>query len=640
MNWLAGAAWPLALLIAAPLVIHLLSRRPPRPQPFAPLPLLERAIKRERRRIQLRRFLLLACRTLAVAGLCLAALLPMLGQPPSGDDNDRGPVTLVIDGSGSMEARNDGGQRFFDVAIDYAESQAQRRPVALVFCGADGQSFLQDQPIPGLQARTLLEDKKPAGYVDLDACVGGIDGSSLLVTDGWGATTKAEGVHIVSRENERDNAGLGAVRVRPLSRGMIELTVTVHGSPGPRRLQLKKSGVVKSTIRLEVAPHGLGEALLTLRLESGHHRLVLELEEDRWLEDNKRELGLTMQGPTHVLAVNGDARSVDYQDELFYLRQAAHALGARDPFRLTEVSLGDERQAPLQEAQVVLLADNSQLDVAFVAELRAFVERGGGLLVSAGPSMDPVALTKSLGDLLPAPIRSRWMALDVDGRPSKQAATTVSVPEDLEFFDQLGLGRAEGLLRTQVWGGINHQSEGDVRWRLTDGRPLLTTDEKGRGRVALISTSLDRDLSDLAIRPGFVPLLRGLLRWLAGQSAGGLDPDLRRGERFSQTLGAQEVQWVGPEKARARTIVEAGQLRFTPPRLGLWRAKEIELGVELRTDERESRPLSQTQRQALASSGGVGDQGLPLWPLLLILAMLALFAESWLTAREVKAAGH
>ena len=199
--------------------------------------------------------------------------------------------------------------------------------------------------------------------------------------------------------------------------------------------------------------------------------------------------------------------------------------------------------------------------------------------------------------------------------PSKQAATTVSVPEDLRFFDQLGLGRAEGLLRTQVWGGINHQSEGDVRWRLTDGEALLTTDEKGRGRVALISTSLDRDLSDLAIRPGFVPLLRGLLRWLAGQSAGGLDPDLRRGERFSQTLGAQEVQWVGPEKARARTIVEAGQLRFTPPRLGLWRAKEIELGVELRTDERESRPLSQTQRQALAGSGGVGDQGLPLWPL-------------------------
>ena len=28
----------------------------------------------------------------------------MLGQPPSEDDNDRGPVTLVIDGSSSMEA--------------------------------------------------------------------------------------------------------------------------------------------------------------------------------------------------------------------------------------------------------------------------------------------------------------------------------------------------------------------------------------------------------------------------------------------------------------------------------------------------------------------------------------------------------
>ena len=98
------------------------------------------------------------------------------------------------------------GDSAFDVAIDYAESQAQRRPVALVFCGADGQSFLQDQPIPGLKLERYSKIK-PAGYVDLDACVGGIDGSSLLVTDGWGATTKAEGVHIVSRENERDNAG-------------------------------------------------------------------------------------------------------------------------------------------------------------------------------------------------------------------------------------------------------------------------------------------------------------------------------------------------------------------------------------------------------------------------------------------------
>ena len=70
----------------------------------------------------------------------------------------------------------------------------------------------------------------------------------------------------------------------------------------------------------------------------------------------------------------------------------------------------------------------------------------------------------------------------------------------LNFFNELGLGRAQGLLRTQVWGGINHQSGGDVRWRLADGRPLLTTDQRGRGRVAMFSTSLDRDLSDLAIR--------------------------------------------------------------------------------------------------------------------------------------------
>ncbi len=597
-------------------------------------------MKRERRRIRLRRLLLLACRTLAVAGLCLAALLPILGLPPEGDRTDRGPITLIIDGSGSMEAKNDRGQRFFDLAVDFAETQARSRPVALVYCGVEGQAFLQEQPVPGLQPRTLLGDKKPLGYVDLDRCVSGIEGQSLLITDGWGASTASQATHLVSKADERDNAGLGAVRVRPLSRGMVELAVTVHGSPGPRRLQLSEAGQVKSTVRLEVAAHGLGEALLTLRLEPGHHRLALELEEDRWVEDNKRELGLTMQGPTRVLAVNGDARSVDYQDELFYLRQAAHALGTRDPFDLTEVSLGEERQAPLQEAQVVLLADSSQLDVAFVAELRAFVERGGGLIVSAGPRMDPVGLNGSLDDLLPAPIRSRWMALDVDGRPSKKAAISVAVPEDPAFFGELGLERAQGLLRTQVWGGVNLQEGGVVRWRLSDGRPLLVTAQRERGRIAALSTSLDRDLSDLAIRPGFVPLLRGLLRWLAGQSAGGLDADLRRGEGFTRPMGGQEVTWIGPQGQRVRSPIEGGQLRFQPPEMGLWRAQGVELGVELRTDERESRPMSQAQRQALAGSGGGPDQGLPLWPFLLVLAMLAMLMESWLTVREVRAAGH
>lgn len=597
-------------------------------------------MKRERRRIQLRRFLLLACRTLLVAAFCLAALLPLLGQPTAPDGGETGPITVVLDGSGSMEATDDRGVRFFDRALDYSQTQARRRPIALIYCGVDGAQVLQEQPTPGLQPRSLMQNLKPQGHVDLASCVAGIEGPSLLVTDGWDTPVSGQAVHLLSKNSERDNAGLGAVRVRSLSRTMVELTVTVHGSPGPRRLSLSKDGEIRSTVQAEIAAHGLGEAVLSLNLAPGHHRLVLELEKDRWPEDGRRELGLTIQGPTRVLAVNGDARSVDYKDELFYLRQAAHALGVRDPFALSEVSLGDERQAPLQDAQVVLLADTSTLDPAFATELRAFVERGGGLLMSAGPRMDPAALDRSLGELMPSRVRSRWMALDVDGRPSKSGAVAVAVPENTEFFDELSLRRAEGLLRTKVWGGLNLQAGGHVRWRLSDGRPLLLTTSRGLGRVALLTTSLDRDLSDLAIRPGFVPFLRGLLRWLAGQSAGGLDPSVRRGEAFQKSLASQGVKWRGPKGQSARTTTEAGELRFAPASLGLWRAVDMDLGVELRTDERESRPASQSQTEALAGGAGSAESGIPLWPYLLVLALLALLGESWLTAREVKAAAR
>ena len=50
--------------------------------------------------------------------------------------------------------------------------------------------------------------------------------------------------------------------------------------------------------------------------------------------------------------------------------------------------------------------------------------------------------------------------------------------------------------------------------------PPAGESELGRGRVLLLTTTVDRDWTDLPIRPGFLPLMQEAARWLAGAPSG------------------------------------------------------------------------------------------------------------------------
>jgi hypothetical protein len=373
-------------------------------------------------------------------------------------------------------------------------------------------------------------------------------------------------VIVVAAADERDNWGVGTVTVQVAPGGRVRFDITVLGAPGRRTLSLSSGDGVLSRVHAQIpAARSRLAVAMSVRLEPGEHRLTLALEDDRLGSDNRRQLLLRLAAPTRVLAIDGDPRAVGYRDELFYVGQAARALGQHDPFELQSVALGEEVGAPLQDAAVVVLANVARLDSGFAAALRGFVARGGGLLVSGGDRVDAEALNRALGDLLPAALRSRWQAKAADGRPSRGAALGVRAPEAGDLFERIGLPGAAGLLRTEVWRGLNLQAGGTVAWRLSDGRPLLVLGSHERGRVALLATALDRDGTDLAIRPGFVPFLRGLLRDLAGRSASGLAPQLVPGQVDERPLGAETLRVIGPEGRSLDLVARGGVLRFSPP---------------------------------------------------------------------------
>lgn len=92
-------AWAGLLCVMIPVIIHLLMRRRRRPVPWAAMRFIIEAYRRQRRRMNLEQFLLLAARCLLVALVALAVGKPVIGA--AGAMGPRGPRTvhLLIDNS-------------------------------------------------------------------------------------------------------------------------------------------------------------------------------------------------------------------------------------------------------------------------------------------------------------------------------------------------------------------------------------------------------------------------------------------------------------------------------------------------------------------------------------------------------------
>jgi hypothetical protein len=56
----------------------------------------------------------------------------------------------------------------------------------------------------------------------------------------------------------------------------------------------------------------------------------------------------------------------------------------------------------------------------------------------------------------------------------------------------------------------------DIALTFSGGAPALVTRTHELGRVAVLTTTVDRDWTDLPIRPGFVPLVERTVAWLCG----------------------------------------------------------------------------------------------------------------------------
>jgi hypothetical protein len=688
-----GQPWLLLGAAAAliPLAVHLFDRRKPRPHPFAAIAFVLRSQRRTASRLKLKRLILYTLRTLILLAIPVALARPELRRPGAAVSRAAGPAATVVVVDRGLAMRFVDGQSLFEKARTEARSAiaslGPEDPVTVLPCGPEP----TPPTAPGLdrrEARETLERMAPAwSTADLGKC---FEIAARALEESPTAGKRIVVVSAFTAGSLRLEAPLPTIRVgdkrvrpemvlRDVARGrkvlpnhfIADLKAEPAPQAGARSVQVSftvrnvsdaAAGEVQATVELagrvvgktflSLTAGGTAQKTLTVRSEVGGPVVgAVTLSPDGLAEDDRRDFVVQVPRELRALVVDGSPNPVRYKDEVFFLEAALSAPSS--PIRPVVKDETAGLREPLDGYDVVVLANVPAPVPEEVAHLKAFVERGGGLFISMGDKVEPEPWTQRMGDLLPRPLRLVKAAGSEagagDGRQAKLGDVHWGDPLFAPFS---GRGR-EGLISARfqrymlVEGGTRADGS-EVLATYDDGAPAFITARRGRGRVLLFTSTLDRDWADFAIRTSYLPLMQRAAAWLAGA----LDERETLEGRVGQTVTlrpdpqAPVATVKSPSGAAVPVRAEADHgLHVGPlPEPGLYRAYDAaaqllpasQFAVTLDPADSDLTRLDEAQLQAyfgeeaVRGPGGTADRRVPIWTWLVVTAAMAFFAEGML----------
>lgn len=535
--------------LAVPVLVHLTRHERGKPLAFPSLMFLKRMPFEETSRRRLRHPLLLLLRLAALALLAAAFARPFVRDGRLAQLGGSGPeeVVVLVDQSYSMEL----GDRWRE-AVSMAESVvAGLRP-------GDRVSIVAFSEVPRLLVRSSADAARAAATLDtletgslgtrfapavrLAASV--LEASSLsrrravIVSDfqraGWrpdseavfpqgtlvetrnvagadaaetGAGTGADNLALAGLELRREAAGgreRVSVRARVVATGGARAEAPAPGSPGASAevaLWVDDSEVARASVVVASAGSTPVE-FPPFTLARPFTRGELRVSDAALQADNALYFVVSPGGGVRVVVV--DPRGPGESN--MHLRQALGiAEGAGFDARVIRRPPGP---ADLEEADLVVLNGGAFPSGSAGDRLRTFVEDGGGLLAVLGeqsrvPSSGAEFLPAAVGPISGAPGEPRRLGF-VDYDHAVFEAFQGARSGD---FSRAGFFRARRLEPT----------DGRVLARFDDGAPALVEGRRGKGRVLMWATGMDRLWNDLPLHPVYLPFVHRLAQHLGGR---------------------------------------------------------------------------------------------------------------------------
>jgi hypothetical protein len=611
-----------------------------------------------------------------------------------------GSVVFVVDDSASM-SYSDGNSTFWQDAVDVVGDElrsmrswdraaiiaAGGEPAAIVGDFSDDRSALRrelnnwtprggssDIPAAIDLARQLqLESDQPSKRTvvisDRMENAWDIPGAKPEDAQGVGELT----VRSVREEESLPNIAIEGVSVDEATDGSVDsYNVTValrRTSEAPKESEV--------TLFVDGAPVGTSvgtfedslETSVTFqhRFEAGQGLRTLRAEvneEEGVTADNAVELPLLLERNIRTLVVNGDPRSVQYNDELFYLGRALRAtLEDQRGIETTTTTTSGFADRELDEFDVIVLANVARLPAAQVQRIRQFVETGGGLLMTAGDQVEPERWNSFFGDLLPKPVRSITKLTEPEDPNANIKATRLSeLDRSNPIFRVFSMPGGESLQSARVFQYLLLEPgpKDNVRTLASyeDGGPALLEKTIGKGSALLWTSSIDFDWTDLPIRTAFLPFIQRTMEYLArrtgGESSVAEVGSKRQIEIPDESVGRVLIESPGGD----RNVLEVrdGSVSFVPSESGIHRVS-VELDGEFEAvpamafsaraplGESNLKPVSDdllASWEGASKGEGVSaedrmdipENRTSAWPILLFVLVIVLYGESLLGFRR------
>ena len=296
----------------------------------------------------------------------------------------------------------------------------------------------------------------------------------------------------------------------------------------------------------------------------GSQFVTAELRTAGYRDDDRLDAVLDAIEPIKVLIISGDeldnALTGQFRSESDFLSLALAPLrslhrGGPDPCKVDVVPAERWPEGDLGRYQVVILANVERFTAAQSREIEQYVYGGGGLLVAPGNLSRIENYNEQLwrdgSGILPAELQD---ATPADGA---EATTIVGYDSSSPVFhflhDQPDLTLSSTIGR--YFPTESRSSDARALAWYTSGSPFLMESRSGRGKVLLMTTSLDADWSTLPLSSFYLPYVQSAARYLAA----GTMPSR------NLTLGEPiEATFDDPADDRATIEMPDGEVRQIP----------------------------------------------------------------------------
>lgn len=525
-----ASPWLLLGLIALPILWWLLRATPPAPlrERFPGVAILLGLEPPEKTPERTPWWLLLL--RMAIAALAILAFAQPLLNPRE-ELRGEGPVRLVIDDGWASAADWDARMAAAEEIVDRADRAGRGVQIETLAAPLDDARLAE--VLGAAEARARLEALSPVPWpprrAELSARLPELgEGETVWLHDGLdhdgafgdlaGALLEGGGLRLIGPESVVQAvipAGPGA---EGLSAQALRIAAETEGTTQIIGYSAEENGTRRALAVAEAAfgpdeanalatfdvPLELRNRIAAFGLEGADHAGAVALIDSRW---RRQRVGLVSgerpEGNQRLLSGS------------HYLRNALE-----DRAELREGPIAD-----LLEAQIdaLVLVDVGSFPDEEAAALRTWVEAGGLLVRFAGPALAATAEERrfdfnAASDPL-LPVRLRPGGRDLGGAMSWGEPQRIApFPETSPFF---GLPQPEDArISKQVLAEPDIDLPARTWASLTDGAPMVTSEQVGEGRIVLFHTTADPRWSTLPLSGLFIEMLDRIVKFGTGGDGG------------------------------------------------------------------------------------------------------------------------